>query len=73
MRKIAIANQKGGVAKTTTAVNLGYGLAINNRKTLIIDMDPQANATFAILGEEKIELSNLSSVLKKEVNTFPSW
>ncbi len=47
-RIIALVNQKGGCAKTTTAVNVAACLAVSGRKTLLIDMDPQANATVSL-------------------------
>jgi chromosome partitioning protein len=50
MRSIALINQKGGVAKTTTTVNLGAALAARGKRVLVADMDPQANLTSWLLG-----------------------
>lgn len=65
---IAIANQKGGVGKTTTAVNLAAYIGKNKKKTLLIDLDPQGNATTG-LGIRKTELEK--SVYHALVGEYP--
>jgi chromosome partitioning protein len=62
-RVIAIANQKGGVGKTTTAINLGASLAVAEKRTLVIDIDPQGNATSGLGVQRREEPNTIYDVL----------
>ena len=60
---IAIANQKGGVGKTTTAINLGAALAVAEKRTLVLDIDPQGNATSGLGVSSRVAKPTIYDVL----------
>jgi chromosome partitioning protein len=65
-RSIAVVNQKGGVGKTTTAVNLASALAVADQSTLLVDLDPQANTTAALSAEVQTKDRSIYEVIAED-------
>ena len=72
-KTIAIVNQKGGVGKTTTVINLASGLSLLGKKSLILDLDPQGNSTSGLGIDKSLLNKSIYNVLLGELSLYESF